>query len=510
MKRVLSTGRTSTGIGRWSVAFAVVAATLIIGIAETQAQNRDTPPAPARPAAPFTVSKETTYVTAPVRADGTIDYAEAVNVRLGAGVTRENNAAIPLLEAMIDPGRVGHYDKVRAKLGMTALPEPKDGPEPPPAPPFRGAEPANFDVSQHGPWTADKAPEVAKWIKSLDARMNLIVDASRRDRYHMPLVREREGDFMVLILLPHLGETRMLARALNARALLALGNEDGEAFRRDAVALVRLGRVMTHSSTVIEWLVAASIENMGLEAISMAASGGWLSPEQVKAIAADLRAAPADLTVAEVFDVNARTFVLEILQACAVHGAGELARALEGTQLNIPAPDDFAGKDWDAAMRTVNAWHDRASAARRKPTFAARVEAGNELEADVDKLAAKTGRGKQPVAGAVIEERIVVEMLAAMGRAGLVETRLRVDRDLTDVALALSAFRAASGEYPGDLAELRPAYLKALPVDGFTERPLVYHPDGGGYVLKSLGPNGRDDADTVGAANDDRVVRAER
>jgi len=97
-----------------------------------------------------------------------------------------------------------------------------------------------------------------------------------------------------------------------------------------------------------------------------------------------------------------------------------------------------------------------------------------------------------------------------MGRAMAMETRLLVDRDLTDVALALSAFRAASGEYPGDLAELRPAYLKAVPADRFTDRPLVYHVEGGGYVLKSLGANGKDDGAAIGAANDDRVVRAER
>jgi hypothetical protein len=461
---------------------------------------------------PFSLSKETTYFTAPVRADGTIDYAEAVNARLAAGLTRENNAAIPLLEAMTEAavGRVEHYNKVRAKLGLAALPVVKDGAEGPGVPGFNGPEPAKFDQTQHGPWAADKAPEAAKWLESMDARLNLLVDASRRDHYHMPLVRERERDFMVLVLLPHLGETRTLATALEARALLALGKEDGAAFRRDAVAIIRLGRLMTHSSTVIEWLVAANVEGMGLDAVSTAASGGWLSAAEAKAIAADLRAAPADVSMAEVFDVNERTFPLEILQACAVHGAGELARALEGTQLNIPAPADLASKDWDAAMRTVNTWHERSSAVRRKPTYAARIAATDELEADLAKLAAKTGRGGQPVAGAAIEERLVVEMLASLGRAGVVETRLRVDRDLADVALALSAFRAASGEYPGDLAELRPAYLKAVPVDGFTDRALVYHPEGGGYVLKSLGPNGRDDTGIVGAANDDRVVRAER
>lgn len=460
---------------------------------------------------PFSVSKETTYYTTPVRSDGTIDYVEALNARLAAGVTPQNNAAIPLLEAMAEAavGRVEHYNKVRARLGMAALPAPKAGAAAP-APAFNGPQPANFDLSQHGTWTADKAPDVAKWLKSLDARLNLLVDASRRDRYHMPLVRENERDFMVLVLLPHLGETRTLASALKARALLALGNEDFGAFRRDAIAIVRLGRVMTRGATVIEWLVAANIEAMGLDAISLSASGGWLSAAQVKQLQADLGAAPPDVSMSDVFDLDERGFPLEMLQACAAHGMGEWRRALEGTQVNIPAPADAGNKDWDAAMRHVNAWYDRAGAVRRKLTFPARLAAANELDAELAELAAKAGKGKQGVTIEALEDRLLVEMSSALGRAMAMETRLLVDRNLTDVALALSAFRAASGEYPGDLAELKPAYLKAVPVDQFTDRPLVYHVEGGGYVLKSLGANGKDDGAAIGAANDDRVVRAER
>src|SRR5690348_16036289 len=79
----------------------------------------------AAPAAtrPFTLSKETTYYTAPVRADGTIDYAEAINARLAQGVTPANNAAIPLLDAVEtgNAGKVEHFARLRTKLGAPPL-----------------------------------------------------------------------------------------------------------------------------------------------------------------------------------------------------------------------------------------------------------------------------------------------------------------------------------------------------------------------------------------------------
>src|SRR5438094_5975588 len=48
----------------------------------------------------FTIGKETTYVTGPLDKDGYIDYAAALNERLGRGVTPENNACVLLWKAL--------------------------------------------------------------------------------------------------------------------------------------------------------------------------------------------------------------------------------------------------------------------------------------------------------------------------------------------------------------------------------------------------------------------------
>ncbi|MBN1395170.1 MAG: hypothetical protein JW959_09115 [Pirellulales bacterium] len=45
------------------------------------------------------ISKETTYFTEPLRPDGGVDYVAALNKKYSAGVTPENNALIPLLQA---------------------------------------------------------------------------------------------------------------------------------------------------------------------------------------------------------------------------------------------------------------------------------------------------------------------------------------------------------------------------------------------------------------------------
>ena len=83
------------------------------------------PAAAKKPAKPLiTISKETTYITGPLRPDGYVDYLAAINQRASQGVTPENNAAVPFFKAM-GPGMVDKNcrDRYYKMLGMAPLPE---------------------------------------------------------------------------------------------------------------------------------------------------------------------------------------------------------------------------------------------------------------------------------------------------------------------------------------------------------------------------------------------------
>jgi hypothetical protein len=71
--------------------------------------------------------------------------------------------------------------------------------------------------------------------------------------------------------------------------------------------------------------------------------------------------------------------------------------------------------------------------------------------------------------------------------------RSQTDLQLTDMALALAAYRSDQGRYPADPAKLVPNYLVEMPRDHFTGAKFVYKREGKGYVLYSVGPNGVDD-----------------
>lgn len=70
---------------------------------------------------------DTTRITAPLQPDGSIDYLLAVDNRMSAGVTPENNAAVLLLQGFARQG------PVRAGELLNALLQQPDGRLPPPA-----------------------------------------------------------------------------------------------------------------------------------------------------------------------------------------------------------------------------------------------------------------------------------------------------------------------------------------------------------------------------------------
>ena len=61
------------------------------------------------------------------------------------------------------------------------------------------------------------------------------------------------------------------------------------------------------------------------------------------------------------------------------------------------------------------------------------------------------------------------------------------------IAIALERYRCDHASYPMGLSALAPKYLKAVPNDVFSDKPLVYRLEGKGYLFYSVGQDGKDE-----------------
>jgi hypothetical protein len=64
---------------------------------------------------------------------------------------------------------------------------------------------------------------------------------------------------------------------------------------------------------------------------------------------------------------------------------------------------------------------------------------------------------------------------------------------LLTVELALHCYLSEQGRAPSKLDQLVPKYLAQVPGDPFSQRPLVFRPQGTNWLLYSVGPDGVDD-----------------
>jgi hypothetical protein len=167
---------------------------------------------------------------------------------------------------------------------------------------------------------------------------------------------------------------------------------------------------------------------------------------------------------------------------------------------------DLAGRvtpDWDEVLRTCNSWYDRVLDAGRKPTRAQRKEAidkvnedarrlANETK-DIKSLALATSAKSRKTVSRHVGQMLVIEFMPAYLPAVDAEDRTTMQFELTSLAFSLAAYRADHGSYPSSLGDLVPKYVAQVPRDIFVDADLHYRLEDGGYVLYSVGPNGKDD-----------------
>jgi len=159
--------------------------------------------------------------------------------------------------------------------------------------------------------------------------------------------------------------------------------------------------------------------------------------------------------------------------------------------------------DWDIPLRMGNARYDQWVNVMRKPAGVKRREMARVIDknaAAMLKTATDKAVSEQSLpddARDVRSRRLGVAFMAAFSTELTtllcIDDRATMRLELTKVAFALAAYRTDHGSYPAKLADLTPTYVSVVPKDIFNDAELHYRPENDGYLLYSVGINGKDD-----------------
>lgn len=148
--------------------------------------------------------------------------------------------------------------------------------------------------------------------------------------------------------------------------------------------------------------------------------------------------------------------------------------------------------------------YDRLVAALRLEGRAAQQKELQRIEGDVKVMKARAteaewlkalrqGKAPEKVSGLALAQVMVPLLMPAAARVQNAADRSeQVHRNLM-VAFALAGYHSDNGNYPKALEALVPRYLKTVPDDLFSGKALIYRTTDKGYLLYSVGANGKDD-----------------
>lgn len=479
-----------------------------------------------KPVSRIKVSRTTTYFNGPITKDGLIDYATAINRRKKGQSTSASNSNVLFWKAIGSKpsGRSVAIDSRFFKLmGMTqpsqegkyfhglAMYMDREGAAKSPGPEKRRLQKQarkQLALAQSQPWRSHDQALVVTWLKSNSDALDLVVLGTARPSYYSPLfVPPRPGTLLanslVSVELPGVQALRDCARALLARAMWHLGERRLQASWADLLACHRLGRLVGQGPTMLDVLIGHSIEDMAIRGELVFLQDGRVKKKDIAEIRKNLQLLPPMARCVVAVDLAERSMFLDAVQRLASGGGAAMENLFGpvGKQLAAATKKSADGVDWETVMSIGNGWYNRVVTAQREPDRENR-QAGlqkikRELEKTAEEIRSRSKAGSLPKTKTAISEfagnLLVTLMFPASLKVQQAEDRFRQRFENLEIAVALAGYQRDRGKYPVSVDQLVPKYLKHVSRDGFNGRPLTYRKTTSGYVLYSVGPNGKDD-----------------
>jgi len=350
--------------------------------------------------------------------------------------------------------------------------------------------------------TSEEKQLMEKWLTDNEKVLQQVIVGTQKPYYW----QHYEGEEMFSVLLPHLSGYRNLAKALCWRTqFLSEKGRYEEAFN-DIKACYRFGRhVKGNVVVLIEQLVGIAIEALAIENLR-----GILSEHQVDSEALTILQRDLEQIIAgEDFVMNfagEKLFIYDEIQRCFTEdrfGGGHLYLTRMGQISSVDDP--YAHTIGELIVGTIfepEAWPIAVKVLFFHPNKQQTREAADRFYAFCETIAQKTpaqirnqGIDVEKESMKIIKDNVFLDILApALERASELGHRHRSNVEATVAILALQRYKADEGSFPDDLQQLINAgYLRQLPPDVYSDKPLIYRKTDDGFILYSFGEDFKDD-----------------
>ncbi len=350
-----------------------------------------------------------------------------------------------------------------------------------------------------GNLTEAEQKEIRKWVRDNEAAWREFVQGSLKKYCYREYGFHSENEvyrWLFNVIMPHLKPLRNLAKAGIWRSRISLGQGHMDQAVEDCLVIVHAGRHWQDRAFLIEQLVGLAISRLGCDEILHMTAKRNLSAIELKQLQQQLlEIYPSGFPLVDI--ESERLMFLDTVQHVFTEGG-------PGGGHLIPRSIHMSGLAGDinreagvleaGVLRVVAYTGGSMIHARRNET----IVQGNKMYdkiAEVLKMSPYERHIRQVGSEDVFlnlpkYRYLILGVLTPAGdRVSEIRYWGKTLYEATVTVLALERWRLERNGYPADLDELvTTGYLKELPMDPFSDKPLVYKKTDDDFILYSVGP----------------------
>lgn len=482
---------------------------------------------------PFRISKETTFITAPLTANGFIDYKTYLNRELSKDVTPENNAAVFYLRALGDGDNIcsesAYFERVIDLLG--ADPYADGGPYFLDFARFYDEQP---DLSVHDldyrefpehrvqlmrPWKSKEHLLVHQWLQKNRVPLDRVLNGTRMKKHYSVLEQVEENDsIFFLVPLETLIHTEF-ATMLRIRATLLIGENRIEAAIGDALAIHRLARHSCHFTSIDSIGVAGLVCGSTYPGDLALANSSSVTAEQLLHYLSRLLELEPLLNFRQGLWAERLLNLDEFQRGCTTDPLTDSRRQATWDNLGLDTKDKINATmssavlkkiDCNEIMIEVNEFYDRIDHGLRHEYYQQRNEALqdflNKYEQKFEQHNATSITKLTLLATPQQQTEHIAKCMLGWRARNLkanhtMATSAVAIEQLNILGIALSIYQKTKGTFPKDLEQLVPDYLPKIPLDPFNGKAIFYRTNADSAIIYSVGPNLEDDGGILPVVN---------
>ena len=377
-----------------------------------------------------------------------------------------------------------------------------------------------FLPASEKPWTQADYPTAAAFLDFNAKALELIIAASNKPRYYVPLITVDEPPRLLSASLAIERRIPFISRVLTARAMLRSASGDMAGAMDDLVACHKLARLLANGSPFDVSIAKAHL----IDAIACRGEVALLETGKL----AGKAAAEYQKRLAEIPPLPTAEIAADVGERAILRQELEFVKSDQNSVRSFFEPLDdeefkklegkrLAAIDWEAVFAEADRIQDRVVKALATRDRKSQTEQFEALDADfaaweksaddVTKTLGETLDKDAKKGSRFIGESMAMSLRPLYRQRRLTDDRARVRRDMVEIGLALAIYRDKHGEYPSALTDLvNSGLLTSIPLDAHTDKPYEYKASEKNRAhLVSWGANTVDDAGKD--FNDDQILQ---